>query len=141
MATNLQESEDVETSIDLYDLPEYLKEVTNIKFLNISIKGYEKKTSTSGFSKDEYYAYRVVSMLVHLLLLKNQIRELPSYELGCEAGLDSMNQIWIFTFHWTELHVQNCNFSNKEQVQIFASQIFSLILGTHTCRLYGILIT
>lgn len=44
------------------ELPEYLKEVTDTKFLNISIKGYEKKSSTSGFTKEEYYAYRVVSM-------------------------------------------------------------------------------
>ena len=44
------------------DQPEYLKEVSNVKFLNISIKGYEKKTSTSGFTKEEYYAYHVVSM-------------------------------------------------------------------------------
>jgi len=60
---------EAESSIDLEDLPEYLKEVTNAKFLNISIKGYEKKTSTSGFSKDEYYAYRVISMLVLLLVI------------------------------------------------------------------------
>ena len=44
------------------ELPEYMKEVTDAKFLNISIKGYEKKSSTSGFTKDEYYAYRVISM-------------------------------------------------------------------------------
>ena len=44
------------------DKPEYLKEVLDEKFLNVSINGYEKKTSTSGFSKDEYYAYRIVSM-------------------------------------------------------------------------------
>lgn len=42
--------------------PEYMREVTDSKFLNISIKGYEKKTSSSGFSKEEYYAYRIVSM-------------------------------------------------------------------------------
>ena len=40
---------------------EYLKEVTDVKFQNISIKGYEKKSS-GGFTKDEYYAYRIVSM-------------------------------------------------------------------------------
>ena len=42
--------------------PEYLQEVTDLKFMNISIKGYEKKTSSSGFTKEEYYAYRIVSM-------------------------------------------------------------------------------
>ncbi len=41
--------------------PEYLKQVTDLKFLNISIKGYEKKSST-GFPKEEYYGYRIVSM-------------------------------------------------------------------------------
>ena len=41
--------------------PEYLKEVTEMKFVNVSIKGYEKKTST-GFPKEEYYGYRIVSM-------------------------------------------------------------------------------
>lgn len=41
--------------------PEYLQEVTDVKFMNISIKGYDKKTS-SGFTKEEYYAYRIVSM-------------------------------------------------------------------------------
>lgn len=44
------------------DTPEYLKEVTDLRFLNISIKAYEKKSSSSGFSKEEYYAYRIVSM-------------------------------------------------------------------------------
>ena len=42
--------------------PEYLEEVTDVKFLNISIKSYDKKTSSSGFTKEEYYAYRIVSM-------------------------------------------------------------------------------
>ena len=42
--------------------PEYLREVTNLKFMNISIKGYDKKTSSSGFTKEEYYAYRIISM-------------------------------------------------------------------------------
>ena len=42
--------------------PEYLREVSDFKFLNISIKGYEKKTVSSGFSKEEFYAYRIVSM-------------------------------------------------------------------------------
>ena len=41
--------------------PEYLKEVTDLNFVNISIKGYEKKT-TSGFPKEEYYAYHIVAM-------------------------------------------------------------------------------
>lgn len=44
------------------ETPEYLKEVDDVKFLNISVKGYEKKTVSSGFTKDEYYAYRIVSM-------------------------------------------------------------------------------
>ncbi len=43
--------------------PDYLKQVSDLKFLNISIKGYEKKLST-GFPKEEYYAYRIVSMYV-----------------------------------------------------------------------------
>lgn len=41
---------------------EYLKVEDGVKFLNISLKGYEKKTSSSGFTKEEYYAYRIVSM-------------------------------------------------------------------------------
>ena len=41
---------------------EYLKVVDNVQFLNISLKGYEKKVSSSGFTKEEYYAYRIVSM-------------------------------------------------------------------------------
>ena len=44
------------------DLPEYLKVVDDVRFLNISLKGYEKKASSSGFTKEEYYAYRIVSM-------------------------------------------------------------------------------
>ena len=44
------------------DVPDYLKVVDGVKFLNISLKGYEKKTSSSGFTKEEYYAYRIVSM-------------------------------------------------------------------------------
>lgn len=47
----------------LSEEPEYLKRVTDLKFLNISIKGYDKKTST-GFPKEEYYAYRIISMWV-----------------------------------------------------------------------------
>ena len=47
------------------ETPEYLKEV-DVKFLNISVKGYEKKTVSSGFTKDEYYAYRIVSMYVSI---------------------------------------------------------------------------
>jgi hypothetical protein len=46
------------------DIPEYLKVEDGMKFLNISLKGYEKKTSSSGFTKEEYYAYRIVSMYV-----------------------------------------------------------------------------
>ena len=42
--------------------PEYLQEVKDLKFMNISIKGYDKKTSSSGFTKEEYYAYRIISM-------------------------------------------------------------------------------
>lgn len=45
----------------LEETPDYLKEVTDIKFQNISIKGYEKK-STGSFTRDEYYAYKIVSM-------------------------------------------------------------------------------
>lgn len=41
---------------------EYLKVVDDVQFLNISLKGYEKKVSSSGFTKEEYYAYRIVSM-------------------------------------------------------------------------------
>ena len=44
------------------EAPEYLKVEDGVKFLNISLKGYEKKTSSSGFTKEEYYAYRIVSM-------------------------------------------------------------------------------
>lgn len=43
--------------------PEYLKEVIDGQFVNISIKGYEKKTST-GFPREEYYAFHIVSMCV-----------------------------------------------------------------------------
>ncbi len=43
--------------------PEYLREVTELKFQNISIKGYEKKAA-AGFTREEYYAYRIVSMYV-----------------------------------------------------------------------------
>ena len=41
--------------------PDYLKEVTDSQFVNISIKGYEKKSS-SGFPREEYYAFHIVSM-------------------------------------------------------------------------------
>ncbi len=41
--------------------PEYLREITELKFQNISIKGYEKKAA-GGFTREEYYAYRIVSM-------------------------------------------------------------------------------
>lgn len=38
----------------------FLREVTDQRFVNISIKGYEKKVGT-GF-KEEYYAFHVVAM-------------------------------------------------------------------------------
>lgn len=41
--------------------PQYLREVEDVKIINVSIKGYERKTS-SGFPKEEYFAYRLVSM-------------------------------------------------------------------------------
>ena len=44
--------------------PEYLEEVTDVKFQNISIKSYEKKSSTGIFPREEYYAFRIVSMYV-----------------------------------------------------------------------------
>ena len=43
--------------------PEYLREVSDLRFLNISIKTYEKKTG-GGFPREEYYAYRIISMYV-----------------------------------------------------------------------------
>ena len=41
--------------------PEYHRVVTDLRFLNISIKTYEKKTGR-GFPREEYFAYRIVSM-------------------------------------------------------------------------------
>ena len=38
----------------------FRKEVTDLKFVNISIKLYEKKIGT-GF-KEEYYAFKILSM-------------------------------------------------------------------------------
>ncbi len=57
-------SEDIATAEKEDEIPEYLREVHDVKFLNISMKGYEKKTVSSGFSKEEFYAYRIVSMYV-----------------------------------------------------------------------------
>ena len=45
--------------------PEYLREVKGEQFVNISIKCYEKKTST-GFPREEYYGFHIVSMYVRL---------------------------------------------------------------------------
>ena len=59
MEDNSQEV--LEKSHPTEDQPEYLQEVTDLKFMNISIKGYDKKTSP-GFTKEEYYAYRIISM-------------------------------------------------------------------------------
>ncbi len=59
MASQEQE----EPAADREDTPEYLQEVTDVKFQNISIKGYEKKAAR-GFTREEYYAYRIVSMYV-----------------------------------------------------------------------------
>ena len=58
-----EDSEEVlEKSGPTEERPEYLQEVTDVKFMNISIKSYDKKTSSSGFTKEEYYAYRIISM-------------------------------------------------------------------------------
>lgn len=43
------------------DVPPFRKEIVDLKFVNISIKCYEKKIGT-GF-KEEYYAYKIVSIL------------------------------------------------------------------------------
>ena len=43
--------------------PGYHRVVTDMHFVNISIKTYEKKTG-GGFPREEYFAYRIVSMSV-----------------------------------------------------------------------------
>ena len=57
-----EDSQEILDKSPLVEQPEYLREVTDLKFMNISIKGYDKKTSSSGFTKEEYYAYRIISM-------------------------------------------------------------------------------
>ena len=52
-----QESEDWQS----VERPLYLREVDDVTIINVSIKGYERKSS-SGFPKEEYFAYRLVSM-------------------------------------------------------------------------------
>ena len=42
------------------DSPPFKRAVADLRFVNISIKCYEKKTGT-GF-KDEYYAYKILAM-------------------------------------------------------------------------------
>ena len=42
--------------------PPFKREVSDLRFVNISIKCYEKKTG-SGF-KEEYYAYKIIAMWV-----------------------------------------------------------------------------
>lgn len=61
--TSLDSEQSVEETGEWQELnpPDYLKQVTDLQFVNISIKGYEKKTTT-GFPKEEYYAFRIVSM-------------------------------------------------------------------------------
>ena len=54
-------AEESQENLEETEEPEYLKQVTDLKFMNISIKGYDKKTS-SGFPREEYYAYRIISM-------------------------------------------------------------------------------
>ena len=44
--------------------PEYHRLVSDLRFLNVSIKTYEKKTG-GGFPREEYFAYRIVSMSVY----------------------------------------------------------------------------
>ena len=46
--------------------PEYHRIVSDLRFINISIKTYEKKTG-GGFPREEYFAFRIVSMLVCIL--------------------------------------------------------------------------
>ena len=41
--------------------PMYQWKVTDLRFLNVSIKTHDKKTG-GGFPREEYYAYRIVSM-------------------------------------------------------------------------------
>ena len=43
--------------------PGFHRVVTDMRFVNISIKTYEKKTG-GGFPREEYFAYRIVSMSV-----------------------------------------------------------------------------
>ncbi|KAL5510784.1 hypothetical protein EMCRGX_G006385 [Ephydatia muelleri] len=40
---------------------DYQKEVRDVRLLNVSIKGYDKKTGT-GFTKEEYYAFRIITI-------------------------------------------------------------------------------
>ena len=39
------------------------REVCDLRFVNISIKSYDKKTG-AGFPREEYFAFRIVSMYV-----------------------------------------------------------------------------
>lgn len=61
MASQDKDESDGHTVTEETHTPEYLQEVTDVKFQNISIKGYEKKAA-GGFTREEYYAYRIVSM-------------------------------------------------------------------------------
>ena len=48
------------TALSEDDDGSFRKEITDLKFVNISIKCYEKRAGT-GF-KEEYYAFKIVSM-------------------------------------------------------------------------------
>lgn len=60
MAAEEEDSQVSNSTWHPIDLPPFKKEVTDFRFVNISIKNYEKKSGT-GF-KEEYYAYKVVAM-------------------------------------------------------------------------------
>lgn len=60
MATEKEEEGESNTIWHPINLPPFKGEVCDLRFVNISIKNYEKKAG-SGF-KEEYYAYKVVAM-------------------------------------------------------------------------------
>jgi sorting nexin-4 len=59
--------------------PGYHRVVTDMHFVNISIKTYEKKTG-GGFPREEYFAYRIVSILTS--------EEIPEGEAAATHTLD-----------------------------------------------------
>ncbi len=86
------------------EFPPFRKEITDLKFINISIKCYEKKTG-SGF-KEEYYAFKILSMWVlELGIINNNYYASAIYGGTISQACPAWRTVWPHASNANTVHV------------------------------------